>query len=409
MHRYLDISDVVGIIIGGGEGSRMFELTETRGKLMVPLAGTLKQISPTINNMNHSKINRLYILTQYQPVSFNNYIKYHWANAWGNGEDKNLEVIQAFKSRQEREDWFFGSADALRMSSQYWNKSNPEIALLASVDHLYNMDYRDLVIFAKETNADFVLSATKIPFEEGKDKGVLELEKDGNRVLKIHEKQETYPSIPNDISQCFVNMGVYAGNPKVIMEILRKYPEIHDIGGQLVPKLIELGYNVQAYDYTAHKIPALKDFTPYWMDIGTIGAYVEAHKLLQRVIPPIDIFSSLRSYREGSPAKIKDANQKTYSILGNAIVNGSIESCTLGNKVVVHHGAILKDVIAFGKDPWEYHEDSTTFEEGCMLERVILDKEIFVPSWVRLSPETPMGLDVRDGYVIVPKKHVFTR
>ncbi len=410
MNQKNTIDDTVGIIIGGGEGGRLHELTETRAKLMVPLAGSLKQISPTINNMDHSHIPMLFVLTQYEPASFSNYINHFWSHVWGRGPERFLQVIQAGKTRSEREDWFQGSADALRVTQKHWTKPNSKYLVLASVDHLYNMDYSALIDFAFETDADFVISYTSVPFAEGRDKGVLEIISD-SKIKKIHEKKEVYPHLTGDETRCSVSMGIYAGKTEIIREVLNKHPEIDDIGGGLVPKLIKLGYNVQGYNYMQHKIKKLPEFQPFWMDIGTIEAYVEAHRILRESVPPMDILNPERSYREGAPSKIKDRNGITRSLIGGdaVVVNGNIEACTLGNRVQVDDGALLKEVIAFGLDPWEYHEPFTIFESGARLERVILDKCIRVPGWVDLNPGNPMGLNVRDGYVVVPKHYQFKR
>ena len=418
--------DVYTVILGGGRGSRLYPLTRDRAKPAVPLAAKYRLIDIPLSNAINSGYRDIAVLTQFNSASLNAHISttYQFDN-FGRGN------VQIFAAQQTEEggEWFEGTADAVRKLIRRVGVPAAEHVLILSGDHLYRMDYRDLLGPHIEKGADVTVSVIPVPREECGGFGVLSTNVDG-RILAFQEK----PRLEEDLrvllppaplrerwglpaDRYLASMGVYVFRLDVLLEALRD-PRNLDFGGDILPRMI------RTHGVYGHV------FQGYWRDIGTIASFYEANLALTEEHP------SFRFYDRDTPiytraqflpaSKIKDA-RIVHSIVsdGCLLYGAEIDRCVIGSRSRVQKGARVKDTILMGCD--FYEEDalraahdarglaSAGIGPDCVIERAIIDKNARIGAGcvLRGDPSRPdedgAGWFMRDGIVIVPKNGVVPR
>ena len=388
------------IILAGGEGSRLGVLTQKRAKPAVPFAGKYRIIDFPLSNCVNSGIFDLMILAQYRPQSL---IEHVGSGApWDLNRDftGGVKILTPYKARNDS-DWFAGTADAVQQNFGFIKNGKPDLVLILSGDHIYTMDYEPMVSFHMDQQADLTIGVIRVPIEEASRFGVLAT----NNKYRVTSFVEKPPEPPSNL----VNMGVYLFNRHVLDEALwedRQDPDsAHDFGKNIIPKLIQSKARIYAFPYTG-----------YWMDVGTVQSYWQAHMDMLSPQPSLKLYN--REWiihtrtEERAPARLP-ANAHVYASMicdGCYIGDGAIvESSVLSPGVVVRPGAVVRESILC---------TDSYVESGAVIERAVLDKRTHVGAnarigWGVADPQINIALvgknsSVPDGCVVEPNGQIGT-
>ncbi len=361
------------VILAGGEGSRLGVLTSKRAKPAVPFAGKYRIIDFALSNCVNSGIFDVLVLTQYRPHSLNDHI--------GLGRPWDLDrtftggvrLLQPYQGRQDT-DWYAGTADAVTQNINFIRRNQPRNILLLSGDHIYEMEYDMLVDFHEDQNADATVCVIRVPLDEASRYGIMAVD-DRNHIVDFVEKPA---NPPGDLA----NMGVYVFKLDVLEELLRedaaRIDSRHDFGYNIIPRMMEMGMKVMAYP-----------FGGYWIDVGTIDAYWEAHMDLLASPPSLDLND--RSWiihtrsEERPPVRI----DRGAIVEDSMITDGSI--ICAGARVV---RSVLSPGVYVGPNALVYESVILTdsyIEKDASIERAIIDKGVIVGQGARVGERTDMG------------------
>jgi glucose-1-phosphate adenylyltransferase len=400
------LNDVLAIILGGGRGARLYPLTQMRSKPAVPIAGKYRLIDIPISNCINSEIFRIAILTQFNSVSLHRHItrtynfdSFHqgWVQIW------------AAEQTMESENWYQGTADAVRKQLLEIQSTGAKYVLILAGDHLYRMDYKEMAEFHWKNNADITVAVQPVVKEEASRFGILKREADG-RISDFVEKpkdpevQKQYVS-RNDPARPFLgSMGIYMFNTKVLVDLVTNFPNYDDFGSDIIPHAIK-----------QHSVFGF-DFDDYWQDIGTIRSFYETNLLLTTAGTPFDFYDAkLPIYTDTRylPATIiEDSKLKDVLIAeGSRVLKSDITHSIIGIRSQIASGCVIKDSIVMGADYYERDTKELPIGIGanCHIEGAILDKNCHIGENVTIKP-FPRNTDidhenwyVRDGIVIIPK------
>jgi len=352
---------VLAFILAGGEGSRLSVLTAKRTKPAVPFAGKYRIIDFTLSNCVNSGIYNVGILTQYRPRSLNDHIGIGrpWDLDRMNG---GVQLLQPYLGRKDM-DWYKGTADAVYQNLNLVHRYKVDHVLVLSGDHIYKMDYGPMLRFHEDKGADLTVAAIKVKPEEVHRFGALFVDEEG-KVIGFREKPTELQTQGPTIS--LASMGVYVFNSNVLVQRLEEDAgrnTSHDFGKDVIPRMVELDDKVYAYP-----------FSGYWVDIGTIQAYWEAHMDLLLDDPPFDLYDRdwvfhTRS-EERPPARVNTGATIVRSLVSNGcVVDGTVEHSVLSPGVQVGPGALVRYSIVM---------TDTIIGERAVVDHAILDKNIVV-------------------------------
>jgi len=402
------MNDVLGIIMGGGRGSRLHPLTKMRSKPAVPIAGKYRLIDIPISNCINSGIFRVAILTQYNSVSLHRHISQTYNfdvfhTGW-------VEILAA-EQTPETADWYQGTADAVRKQLFEIQASGAEYVLILAGDHLYRMDYREMAEFHWENDADITVAVQPVARSEASRLGILKREADG-RISAFVEKpkdpkvQDQFVSRDDPERPLLGSMGNYMFKTSVLFDLLTHFPKHDDFGGDIIPEAIR-----------SHKVYGF-DFDGYWEDIGTIRSFYETNLKLTSSNPPFNFYdpkAPIYTHARFLPGSIvEDSNLREVLIAeGCRIRKAEITHSIVGIRSQVAEGTVIKDSILMGADYYEpkKHRGTTPLGIGknCHIECAILDKNVQVGDGVVIRP-FPRDKDidhelyfVRDGIVVIAK------
>jgi glucose-1-phosphate adenylyltransferase len=348
------------VIMAGGEGSRLSVLTAKRTKPAVPFAGKYRIIDFALSNCVNSNIYDVMVLVQYRPHSLIEHIGA--GGPWDLNRDFSggIRMYTPYKARYDS-DWYLGTADAVQQNFAFIKQSKPDTILILSGDHIYSMDYDPMITFHRDHGADMTMATIHVPTYEASRYGIVGVEND-YRVTSFVEKPKNPPS---DLA----NMGVYLFN----IEVLDKYlwedhqnkDSSHDFGKDLLPRLVEEGKKVYAYPYSG-----------YWVDVGTIQSYWQAHMDLLVNEPPLRLND--RSWvihtrtEERPPVRIAAGAIVNDSMLSDGCIleaGSRVENCVLSPGVIVKSGAIVRQSILL---------TDVVIGSKAIVERSIIDKRVIV-------------------------------
>jgi glucose-1-phosphate adenylyltransferase len=345
---------VLAIILAGGEGRRLSILSQKRAKPAVPFAGKYRIIDFTLSNCANSGIYTVGIPTQYRPRSLNDHIR--TGAPWDMDRmSGGVTLLQPYLGRSDS-DWYAGNADAVQQNFDFVRHNRPEMVLILSGDHIYKMDYDRMISFHTENQADLTVATATVTLEEASRYGILETD-DSYRVIGFEEK----PAMPKSR---LASMGVYIFNTEVLSDMLKADAadpnSSRDFGRDIVPKMI-LQQRVFAYP-----------FSSYWVDVGTIQAYWEAHMDLLSDNPPLDLndrtwIIHTRS-EERPPVNIRTGALVMHSLITDGcMIEGTVEYSVLSPGVRVERGAVVRYSIVM---------TDTVIRASALVDRVILDKNV---------------------------------
>ncbi len=355
------------VILAGGEGSRLGVLTAKRAKPAVPFAGKYRIIDFALSNCVNSGIFDVLVLTQYRPHSLNDHIGMGRPWDLDRGFTGGVRLLQPYQGRYDT-DWYAGTADAVTRNLNFVRRGQPQNVLILSGDHIYQMEYDMMVAFHEEQKADVTVAVIKVPMDEASRYGIMEVD-DHNQIVDFVEKPA---NPPGDLA----NMGVYVFKSKVLEDLLKedamRKESRHDFGYNIIPRMLELGMKVMAYPYGG-----------YWIDVGTIDAYWEAHMDLLGTPPSLDLND--RSWiihtrsEERPPVKI----EKGAIVEDSMITDGSI--ICAGARVV---RSVLSPGVYVGPDALVYESVILTdsyIEKDAIIERAVIDKGVIVGQGARVG------------------------
>ncbi|MCL9782359.1 glucose-1-phosphate adenylyltransferase [Vibrio sp. S4M6] len=399
------MAGVLGMILAGGEGSRLRPLTGSRSKPSVPFGGSYRLIDFALNNFVNAGLMRIYVLTQFKSQS----LFYHLKQGWNiNGiTDQFIDPIPAQMRTGKR--WYEGTADAIYQNVRFMELSEPEHVCIFGSDHIYKMDIKQFIDFHKKQKASLTVSALRVPIAEATQFGVIEVDKDG-RMIGFEEKPSEPKSIPGDPEHALVSMGNYVFEAKTLfaelIEDADKEDSTHDFGKDIIPNMYPRG-DVFVYDFSTNTITGEKEEV-YWRDVGTIDSYWQAHMDLLEKDAPFSLYNRkwpLHTYHPPlPPATFSDSDNGRVQIIDSLVCNGSyvrgsrIEKSVLGFRSNVASSCDISESIFLG---------DVKVGEGCVLRRVIIDKG------ADIAPGVQLGVNLQedkkryhvsdDGIVVIPK------
>ncbi len=355
------------VILAGGEGSRLGVLTVKRAKPAVPFAGKYRIIDFPLSNCVNSDIFDLMVLAQYRPQSL---IEHIGSGApWDLNRDftGGIKILTPFKARYDS-DWFVGTADAVQQNFSFIKRDLPDLVLILSGDHIYTMDYEPMVSFHLDQQADLTMATFHVPIEEASRFGVL--------TTDSHYRVTSFLEKPLDPPSNLANMGVYLFNRDVLDRILwedRLNPESsHDFGKDIIPRLITSEARVFAFPYTG-----------YWMDVGTVQSYWQAHMDMLSPTPKLKLYNRdwiIHTRTEERPPARLPASAYVYaSMVCDGCYIGAdarVESSVLSPGVVIRPGAVVRESIIC---------TDSIIESGAVIERAIIDKRTHVHENARIG------------------------
>jgi glucose-1-phosphate adenylyltransferase len=420
------INQVLTIILGGGQGARLFPLTQQRSKPAVPLGGKYRLIDITVSNCINSGFHYIYVLTQFNSASLNRHIARTYR--FSRFSDGFVEILAAEQTPENR-NWFQGTADAVRQVMMHIDDFNPKDVLILSGDHLYQMDYQKFYERHLETKAD--VSVSVIPVEESRASsfGLLKTN-DGGHIVEFREKPPpaNLPAMFVDTSKLglsqeeairrpfLASMGVYLFKFDVLRQMLigKQYT---DFGGEVLPASIE-SHNVQAYL-----------FDDYWEDIGTISTFYHANLDMASIMPKFNLFNAdapiftRPRYLPGT--KFIDCEIKDSLISEGCILNRVwINHCVIGIRSRIESHTRLEHSLMMGADFYQSLQELADdrkdglpwvgIGENTHIRKAIIDKNVRIGSNVQILNEA--GLEhhdggnyfIREGIVIIPKGATIT-
>jgi glucose-1-phosphate adenylyltransferase len=408
-------SDTLAIILGGGQGTRLFPLTATRSKPAVPIGGKYRLIDIPVSSCLHSDIRRIYVLTQFNSASLNRHIAGTYRlDAFAGGF---VEILAA-EQTPDNPHWFQGTADAVRQAARHFTEHDANYYLILAGDHLYRMDYWDLVDAHRETGADITIATHPVDLATAPQMGIFRFDRQGH-IVAFDEKPSAERlaqigrSIPpgatlgshSDETPFLASMGVYVFSREVLLEMLERESGI-DFGKELIPGALGR-YNVQPY---LHR--------DYWMDVGTIASYHAANVMLGRPQAPFRFWDPLMpTYtrpRHLSPSRLTDCH------VSDAIVAEGcfLDQCTVRESVVgirthVGAGTRIERSVVNGSDVYEETAPvglpALGIGRDVVLDRVVVDKNARIGDGARLVNQGGLqhadgdGYCIRGGIIVVPK------
>ena len=403
------LEDILAVIMGGGRGARLYPLTKLRAKPAVPIAGKYRLIDVPISNCINSGIYRIAVLTQFHSVSLNRHVMrtYRFDNfhtGW-------VQILAAELTLQS-DDWYQGTADAVRKQIREIIASDASHVLILAGDHLYRMDYAAMARYHWEKDADITVAVQPVSAHEASRLGILKSGDDG-RIVAFVEKPKD-PKVQaqfisrDDPDRPFLgSMGIYMFKTDVLINLLTGAPDHDDFGGDVIPNAIRT-HAVYGYD-----------FDGYWRDIGTIRSFYETNLELTKPDAPFSFFDQERPIytnpRILSAALVHDSILKDVHLSEGCIIEKSkITNSIIGIRTQIGPGSRVKDSVVMGAD---YYKNSDARHSdvpigigpNCIIEGAILDKNVHVGEGVVIKP-FPRGTEidagtwvVQDGIVVIPK------
>ncbi len=368
------------MVLAGGRGSRLHQLTDWRAKPAVPFGGKFRIIDFVLSNCVNSGIRRIGVATQYKSHSLIQHIQRGWS--FLNGQFG--EFIDVLPAQQRIEEmWYRGTADAVFQNLDIMRATNPDYVLILAGDHVYKMDYGKLVAFHVEKQADMTVACIEVPIKDASGFGVMGVDRE-SRVVNFNEKPDHPTPIPGNPDLALASMGVYVFNTNFLYEQLVRDADdknsSHDFGKDIIPHLVSANYRVFAQSFEESCVN-LNGEVPYWRDVGTIDAYWEANMELTKVTPALNMYDQewpIWTYQEQlPPAKFvfDDTTRRGMAVdslvSGGCIISGAcVRNSLLFSNVHVHSYSNVEDSVIL---------PNVKVSRNVTLKRVVVDKGCVIP------------------------------
>lgn len=411
------MQDVITAILGGGQGSRLWPLTQYRSKPAVPVAGKFRLIDIPISNSLHAGIDRIFVLTQFNSASLHRHIAQTYRfDIFSRGF---VNILAAEQSLQNR-DWYQGNADAVRQHLDRLTVPKPRDILILSGDQLYLLDMRDFVETHRRRNADLTIAVKPVPREEASSLGIMRVDGNG-RIVEFVEKPKD-PAVLDSLTldaatierlgldaepgTLLASMGMYTFRRDVLRDVFAEDDTSNDFGGQIIPAAISK-YQVHAYLYNG-----------YWRDIGTIRSFLDASIELAHPNPPLNLYHQERpiyTHARFLPGvKIHSCNVRNSVICdGSVLAADTIENSVIGIRSFVRSGSVIEESILMGTSTDQNSENDNAqvpFGVGhdCHIRRAIIDRGARIGDGSKLLNTAGVeeadgdNYAIRGGVIVVP-------
>jgi glucose-1-phosphate adenylyltransferase len=368
------------MILAGGRGSRLHQLTDWRAKPAVPFGGKFRIIDFVLSNCVNSGIRRIGVATQYKSHSLIQHIQRGWS--FLNGQFG--EFIDVLPAQQRIEEmWYRGTADAVFQNLDIMRATNPDYVLILAGDHVYKMDYGKLLAFHVEKQADMTVACIEVPIKDASGFGVMGVDRE-SLVVNFNEKPDHPTPTPGNPDLALASMGVYVFNTNFLYEQLVRDADdknsSHDFGKDIIPHLVSANYRVFAQSFEESCVN-LNGEVPYWRDVGTIDAYWEANMELTKVTPALNMYDQewpIWTYQEQlPPAKFvfDDTTRRGMAVdslvSGGCIISGAcVRNSLLFSNVHVHSYSNVEDSVIL---------PNVKVSRNVTLKRVVVDKGCVIP------------------------------
>ncbi len=393
--------EILGVIMAGGRGERLYPLTRDRAKAAVPFGGKYRIIDFVLSNFINSGIYSLYVLTQFKAQSLVEHLQEGWQV---NTVARDHFITPVPAQMRTGADWYRGTADAVYQNLHLIKRAHPRFVAVFGADHIYKMNIQQMMEYHLRQEAEVTVAALPVRLKEASHYGVMQVDDDW-RLIGFEEKPQRPKSIPAEPDQALVSMGNYLFETELLLRAVEEdapdNQSTHDFGRDILPRLVKKGRKVCAYDFRTNRIPTLlKGEEPsYWRDVGTIEAYYEASMDLRAVNPTFNLYNRswpIRTVSYGDPpAKFVfdeeghrgmalDSIVAEGTIISGSMVRGSV----IGQNVRIHSYCLIEDTVIMNR---------VEVGRGCRIRRAIIDKNVYVP------PGTEIGFNVekdRERYYV---------
>jgi len=374
---------VLGIVLAGGEGKRLWPLTADRAKPAVPFGGNYRLIDFVLSNLVNAGYLRLCVLTQYKSHSLDRHITQTWrmSNVLGNY----ITPVPAQQRLGPR--WYTGSADAILQSANLIYDEKPDYIIVFGADHVYRMDPRQMVRQHIDTGAGATCAGIRVPRTEAHQFGVIDADPD-HRIIDFLEKPEEPPGLPDNPEQSYASMGNYVFTTEALLEALKEDADdedsVHDMGTNIMPMMVKKG-SAYVYDFADNDVPGAEERDlGYWRDVGTIDAYYDAHMDLVAVHPIFNLYNQqwpIYTYHpQLPPAKFVEGGIAQESMVGAGVIvaGATVRHSVISPNVRLAAGAYVEGSVLM---------DGVQIGRGAVVRRAILDKNVVVPEGAHIGLE----------------------
>ncbi len=410
------INDTLAIILGGGQGTRLFPLTATRSKPAVPIGGKYRLIDVPVSSCLHADIRRIYVLTQFNSASLNRHISNTYRLDRFSG---GFVEIMAAEQTPDNPNWYQGTADAVRQAARHFEGYDARYYLILAGDHLYRMDYAEIIGAHEAQRADITIAAQPVDAETATQMGIFLFGRDG-QIVAFEEKpkaarlQEIGRSVPEGATfashseeQPFMaSMGIYVFSRRILLEMLKRESGL-DFGRELIPGALG-SYIVKPYLYRG-----------YWADVGTIESFYEANVMMCRPSAPFSFWDprhpTYTHLRHLPGSRLTDCRIRASIVDDGCYLDRcEVDNSIVGIRTSVRAGSRVTRSVLLGAD---YYEDEPESHESMALgigrdvvvDRVIIDKNARIGDGARLVNEAGTvhadgdNYYIRGGIIVVPK------
>ncbi len=387
---------VLGIVLAGGEGKRLWPLTADRAKPAVPFGGNYRLIDFVLSNLVNAGYLRICVLTQYKSHSLDRHITTTWRMTTELGNY--ITPVPAQQRLGPR--WFTGSADAIYQSLNLIYDDQPDHIVVFGADHVYRMDPSQMVEQHVESGAGVTVAGIRVPRSEATAFGVIDADEKG-QIRQFLEKPENPPALPDSPEETFASMGNYVFETETLLDALKQDAaddsSVHDMGGSIIPMLV--GADVaHVYDFADNEVPGATDRDRgYWRDVGTLDAYYDAHMDLVAVHPIFNLYNRrwpiFTTHPQQPPAKFVEGGMAQESIVSNGaiVANATVRQSILSPGVRVYAGAYVEGCVVM---------DNVSIGRGAVVRRAILDKNVVIPDGAHIGVDSEVD---RQRYQVSPE------
>ena len=366
---------VLGIVLAGGEGKRLWPLTQDRAKPAVPFGGNYRLIDFVLSNLVNAGYTKLCVLTQYKSHSLDRHITTTWRMSSLLGSY--VTPVPAQQRLGPR--WYTGSADAIFQSLNLVYDERPDFIVVFGADHVYRMDPSQMVAQHVASGAGVTVAAIRVPRDQSTQFGVIDT--DGLKITAFREKPTDPPGLPDSPDEIYASMGNYVFTTRALLDALRldavDESSVHDMGGNLIPMMVEQG-TAEVYDFADNDVPGASDRDRgYWRDVGTLDSYYDAHMDLVSVHPVFNLYNRdwpiFTLPPQLPPAKFVEGGLAQESMVGPGVIvaGATVRGSVVSPDVVCSGGAYVEGSVL---------HDGVRIGPRAVVRRAILDKNVVVPA-----------------------------
>ncbi|MFK8104888.1 MAG: glucose-1-phosphate adenylyltransferase [Saprospiraceae bacterium] len=406
---------MISLILGGGVGSRLFPLTEQRSKPAVPIGGKYRLIDIPISNCLNSGVKRMFVLTQFNSASLNQHIKNTYSfDAFSQGF---VDILAAEQTRTS-DQWFQGTADAVRQSMHHFGNHDFDYILILSGDQLYQMDFEKFARYHIEQKADITIATIPVTAKDATGFGIMKVDKEGIISSFIEKpKTELLKDWASEVGEedkavgkhYLASMGIYIFNKKALIKLFKEHEDATDFGKEIIPSSLTSGYTVASFQHNS-----------YWEDIGSIRSFFDANIELTDSIPKFNLFDNEKMIytrpRMLPPSKVFGTRFLQAVVAEGCIIHAdTIERSIIGIRSRIGKNSIIKEAVVMGNDFYETFEQILTKEDkvgignDCVIQQAIIDKDCCIGDNVSiighddLEDESTEQYLIKDGIIVLKK------